>query len=79
MNNTIQFDYDLFYNYYTKIYNPKIKTFNKKQPIAYFYVKDPKTHKVKLSHDILSKKYIIINNKYVHIKKIGNNELLFIQ
>lgn len=77
MNNTIHFDYDLFYNYYTKTHNPKIKTFSKKQPIAYFYVKDKITHKIKLSHDILSNKYIKIDNKLVHIKKMGKNELLF--
>ena len=77
MSDTIHFNYDLFYNYYTDRHNPKIKTFSENQQIAYFYVKNKKTHKVTLLHDILSKKYITINNKTVHIKKIGKNELLF--
>jgi len=77
MSDTIHFDYGLFYNFYTDKHNKKIKTFSENQPIAYFYVKDKKTHKVTLSHDVLSKKYIKIDNTVVHIKKIGHNELLF--
>jgi hypothetical protein len=75
MSDTFQFDYDIFYKYY--INNSNIQNFNKQQPIAYFYVKNKKTNKIELSQDILSKKYIKINDVNVHIKRIGENELLF--
>jgi hypothetical protein len=75
MSDTFKFDYKTFYNYYKDDSN--LEKFNEDQPIAYFYVKDKKTKRTKLSQDKLSDKYIKINDKIIHVKEFGTYELLF--
>jgi hypothetical protein len=75
MSDTFQFDYNTFYNYYKNESN--LIKFDKDQPFANFYVKDKKTNRTKLSQDILSDKYIKINDKIIYVKQFGINELLF--
>jgi len=75
MSDTFQFDYKTFYDYY--IDDSNLEKFDEDQPIAYFYVKDKKTKRTKLSQDKLSDKYIKINDKIIHVKKFGTYELLF--
>jgi hypothetical protein len=68
MSNTIKFDYDTFYKYYTTDSNLKE---DEDPPEIYYY---PKTTSKKPKQQTLSKKYITINSDRVHITKIIEND-----
>jgi len=74
MSNSFQFDYDIFYNYYTNDDNLETDTTEK---YTNYY---PKTYSKIPNREKLSDKFIWINNKKVHITKFienGKNALLF--
>ena len=74
MSNSFQFDYDIFYNYYTNDDNLETDTTEK---YTNYY---PKTYSKIPKKEKLSDKFIWINNKKVHITKFienGKNALLF--
>jgi len=71
MSNTIQFDYDIFYNYYTDTDNLE---YIKKPPDSYYY---PNNRDKIPTQKQLSHYFITINNTKIYIEPHGKNGFFF--
>jgi hypothetical protein len=74
MTNIIQFDYDIFYNYYSNILNLEE---NNRNTIVWYYKNTPHP-KQQPFYSKLSNTHIIINNTIVYVKQKGSGFLFTI-
>ena len=74
MSNIIQFDYDIFYNYYT---DPVNLEKNKKKTTIWYYKNTPHPNQ-KAVFSKISNKHITINNTILYVKKKGSGFLFTI-